>query len=83
MEDTRNVFDVYEENRSLWDAPQQDTQKYVDNLRRSIKYYFMNPCEKYHARGRKPWKLLVQLVKIAIITVQVGFPEPRHGRHVC
>uniref|UniRef100_H3DL48 Mucolipin TRP cation channel 3 n=1 Tax=Tetraodon nigroviridis TaxID=99883 RepID=H3DL48_TETNG len=42
-----------------------------DGLRRRIKYYFMNPCEKYRARGRKPWKLLLQLVKIAIITVQL------------
>ena len=31
----------------------------------------MNPCEKYHARGRKPWKLLLQLVKIAFIGAQV------------
>lgn len=43
----------------------------VETLRRRIKYFFMNPCEKYHARGRKPWKLVLQLIKIAIITVQV------------
>nr|XP_061790433.1 mucolipin-3-like [Nerophis lumbriciformis] len=43
----------------------------VECLRRRIKYYFMNPCEKYHARGRKPWKLLLQIIKIAIITVQL------------
>uniref|UniRef100_A0AAX7SWQ6 Polycystin cation channel PKD1/PKD2 domain-containing protein n=1 Tax=Astatotilapia calliptera TaxID=8154 RepID=A0AAX7SWQ6_ASTCA len=40
-------------------------------LRRKIKYYFMNPCEKYHARGRKPWKLILQIIKIAIITIQL------------
>lgn len=40
-------------------------------LRRKIKYYFMNPCEKFHARGRKPWKLCLQLVKIVIITMQL------------
>ncbi|XP_051929397.1 mucolipin-3 [Hippocampus zosterae] len=43
----------------------------VECLRRKIKYYFMNPCEKYHARGRKPWKLILQIIKIAIITVQL------------
>jgi len=42
-----------------------------EKLRRKIKYYFMNPCEKYHARGRKPWKLMLQIIKIAIITAQV------------
>ncbi|XP_077389597.1 mucolipin-3 isoform X2 [Festucalex cinctus] len=44
---------------------------HVECLRRKIKYYFMNPCEKYHARGRKPWKLILQLIKIAIITIQL------------
>lgn len=84
MEDSGNLIDVYEKNGlpSL-DAPQHECcigdQDNVDSLRRRIKYYFMNPCEKYHARGRKPWKLMLQLVKIAIITVQVGFPGPAWG----
>lgn len=45
--------------------------KVVEDFRRRLKYFFMNPCEKYRARGRKPWKLMLQIVKIAIITVQV------------
>lgn len=48
-----------------------ENKEHVESLRRRIKYFFMNPCEKYHARGRKPWKLLLQLIKIAIITIQV------------
>lgn len=76
MEDSGNLTDVYESNGlPLWEVPQHECcfgdQNYVDGLRRRIKYYFMNPCEKYHARGRKPWKLLLQLVKIFIITMQV------------
>ncbi|XP_066548065.1 mucolipin-3 isoform X2 [Amia ocellicauda] len=43
----------------------------VDNFRRKLKYFFMNPCEKFRARGRKPWKLLLQILKIAIITIQL------------
>ncbi|XP_069548369.1 mucolipin-3-like [Brachyistius frenatus] len=31
----------------------------------------MSPCEKYRARDRKPWKLTLQIFKIAIITVQL------------
>lgn len=46
--------------------------KVVEDFRRRLKYFFMNPCEKYKARGRKPWKLMLQILKIAIITVQVG-----------
>uniref|UniRef100_A0A3P8ZAC5 Polycystin cation channel PKD1/PKD2 domain-containing protein n=1 Tax=Esox lucius TaxID=8010 RepID=A0A3P8ZAC5_ESOLU len=41
------------------------------DFRRKLKYFFMNPCEKYRARGRKPWKLMLQILKIAIITFQL------------
>lgn len=41
-------------------------------LRRKLQYFFMSPCEKYRTRGRKPWKLALQLIKITIITIQVG-----------
>lgn len=43
-----------------------------DQLRRKLKFFFMNPCEKFWARGRKPWKLGIQLLKIAMVTVQVS-----------
>ncbi|KAJ0011952.1 hypothetical protein NQD34_012927 [Periophthalmus magnuspinnatus] len=43
----------------------------VEDFRRKLKYFFMNPCEKYKARGRKPWKLMIQILKIAIITAQL------------
>ncbi|GLD50947.1 mucolipin-3-like protein [Lates japonicus] len=45
--------------------------KVVEDFRRRLKYFFMNPCEKYRARGRKPWKLMLQILKIAIITIQL------------
>ncbi|XP_057673407.1 mucolipin-1-like [Corythoichthys intestinalis] len=40
-------------------------------LRRKLKYFFMSPCDKYHAKGRKPFKLGLQLLKIVIVTVQL------------
>lgn len=43
-----------------------------DQLRRKLKFFFMNPCEKFWARGRKPWKLGIQLLKIVMVTVQVS-----------
>ncbi|XP_029004355.1 mucolipin-3 [Betta splendens] len=42
----------------------------VEHLRRKIKYFFMNPCEKRSA-GQKPWKLILQLFKIFFITAQL------------
>ncbi|XP_031556189.1 mucolipin-3-like isoform X1 [Actinia tenebrosa] len=41
-------------------------------LKAKLKYHFMNPWRKYKARKRKPWKLLIQIFKIIIVTVQVG-----------
>ncbi|XP_041958407.1 mucolipin-3 isoform X1 [Alosa sapidissima] len=43
----------------------------VDHFRRKLKYFFMSPCEKYRARGRKPWKLMLQILKILLITGQL------------
>ncbi|XP_047670254.1 mucolipin-3-like isoform X2 [Tachysurus fulvidraco] len=40
-------------------------------LRRKLKYFFLSPCEKYRTRGRKPWKLFLQIIKITIITIQL------------
>ncbi|XP_024134303.1 mucolipin-3 [Oryzias melastigma] len=75
MEETCDIYDAYDSNTSpSWEDHQPEhleNLEEVEALRRKIKYYFMNPCEKYHARGRKPWKLLLQIVKIGIITIQL------------
>ncbi|XP_036969770.1 mucolipin-3 isoform X3 [Acanthopagrus latus] len=74
MEESSDLYDVYD---AISPAPWADNHQHMEDLdnveclRRKIKYYFMNPCEKYHARGRKPWKLFLQIIKIAIITIQL------------
>lgn len=40
-------------------------------MKARIQYHFMNPIKKFRARRRKPWKLLLQIVKIVLVTVQV------------
>ncbi|XP_029440097.1 LOW QUALITY PROTEIN: mucolipin-1-like [Rhinatrema bivittatum] len=40
-------------------------------LRRRLKYFFMSPCDKFRAKGRKPYKLVLQVIKILIVTVQL------------
>ncbi|XP_051517389.1 mucolipin-3 isoform X1 [Myxocyprinus asiaticus] len=47
------------------------TEQEVENFRRKLKYFFMSPCDKFKARGRKPWKLMLQIIKIAVITMQL------------
>lgn len=40
-------------------------------LRKRLRSHFMTPFEKYKHRGRKPWKLLLQFIKLIMVTVQV------------
>ncbi|KAG7491592.1 hypothetical protein MATL_G00005450 [Megalops atlanticus] len=42
-----------------------------EELRLKLKYFFMSPCDKFHAKGRKPFKLGLQILKIIIVTVQL------------
>nr|KAG5705297.1 hypothetical protein BaRGS_010748 [Batillaria attramentaria] len=42
-----------------------------DALRRRLKFFFMDPCNKFRARRHWPWKLSLQLIKVVIITVQL------------
>lgn len=77
MEESSDLYDAYETNGPPQWPDHQDLDN-VECLRRKVKYYFMNPCEKYHARGRKPWKLILQIIKIAVITIQVVMPDMTH-----
>ena len=47
--------------------------KIADKLRRSLKYHFMNPYQKWKANGHFPWKLVLQLIKIVFVTAQVCY----------
>lgn len=56
----------------------QDTIK-DESLRDDVRFYFMNPCEKYQARKHIPWKLGVQVLKIILVTTQVRTQETGDG----
>ncbi|KAM3604760.1 uncharacterized protein V6R79_015870 [Siganus canaliculatus] len=77
MEDREQLLAARSEERRLnghcrWSGHTPGLEsKEVEDFRRRLKYFFMNPCQKYRARGRKPWKLMLQILKIAIITVQL------------
>ncbi|KAJ8254441.1 hypothetical protein COCON_G00210530 [Conger conger] len=53
-----------------WGSEQEEEEQ-EEELRRKLKYFFMSPCDKFHAKGRKPFKLGLQLLKIVIVTVQL------------
>nr|XP_020039662.1 mucolipin-2 [Castor canadensis] len=48
-----------------------DSEVKEECLREDLKFYFMNPCEKYRARRQIPWKLGLQILKIVMVTMQL------------
>lgn len=43
-----------------------------ERMRSRLRYYFMNPLEKWEARRQFPYKLTLQLIKIFLVTLQVS-----------
>lgn len=50
---------------------QSFTPQQRDRFRRRLKYFFMNPIDKWRAKGRLPWKLGLQVIKIIVVTLQL------------
>ncbi|XP_006898440.1 PREDICTED: mucolipin-2 [Elephantulus edwardii] len=48
-----------------------DSEMKEERLKEDLKFYFMNPCEKYRARHQIPWKLGLQILKILMVTTQL------------
>ncbi|XP_048354786.1 mucolipin-2 [Sphaerodactylus townsendi] len=56
--------------RSMMAQPDSDYKEDA-SLKEDLKFYFMNPCEKYRARRQIPWKLGLQILKIVMVTTQL------------
>ena len=41
------------------------------DIRKKVQWYFKSPYEKYKERKRKPAKLILQIIKIVLVTAQV------------
>ncbi|KAM4722974.1 mucolipin-2 [Rhinophrynus dorsalis] len=50
---------------------QMDQEREGSILKEDLKFYFMSPCDKYRARQQIPWKLVLQVLKIAMVTTQL------------
>ncbi|KAB0394420.1 hypothetical protein E2I00_019280, partial [Balaenoptera physalus] len=48
-----------------------DSEVKEECLREDLKFYFMNPCEKFRARQQIPWKMGLQILKIVMVTTQL------------
>lgn len=57
---------------SIYDSEEYSSQRNgIEVIRKRLKAHFMTPYQKYKYRGRKPWKLVVQMIKIILVTAQV------------
>lgn len=69
-EQTSEELSTGSDTGDLLGSPQSST-RLREVMKTKIKYHYMNPFQKYRARRRKPWKLVVQIVKVVLITIQV------------
>lgn len=75
-EQTSEELSTGSDTGSILGSPQSSTRS-REVMKTKIKYHYMNPCQKFRARRRKPWKLLVQIVKVFLITIQVCCNDSR------
>lgn len=47
------------------------TAEMEERLRRKLQFFFMNPIEKWEAKRRFPYKFVVQVIKIVLVTLQL------------
>ena len=65
----KKLFETYVRSASLSGSFEADSSE--DLIRQKLQWYFRNPYEKYKERKRKPIKLILQIIKIILVTVQV------------
>lgn len=53
-----------------------------ERMRRKLFFFFMNPIEKWTTRRRFPYKFLVQLIKIVLVTMQLCLFAHSRYNHV-
>ncbi|KAK5641988.1 hypothetical protein RI129_008155 [Pyrocoelia pectoralis] len=42
-----------------------------EKMRRKLQFFFMNPIEKWQAKKRFPYKFMIQVIKIILVTLQL------------
>nr|CAD7423178.1 unnamed protein product [Timema monikensis] len=53
-----------------------------ERLRRKLRFFFMNPIEKWQSKRRFPYKFIVQVFKIILVTVQLCLFAHNRYNHV-
>lgn len=64
------------------DVYQEYRLNYERKMRKKLKFFFMNPVEKWQAKRRFPYKFLVQVFKIVLVTIQLCLFAHNRYKHV-
>lgn len=68
---------------TLTDQPICDMTLFAEEkMRRKLKFFFMNPIEKWQAKRRFPYKFTVQVIKIVLVTIQLCLFAHNNYMHV-
>ena len=62
-------YSTYIRSTSLSGSFEPDSSE--EEVRKKLQWYFKSPYEKYKERKRKPFKLILQVCKIILVTIQV------------
>ncbi|XP_076244510.1 mucolipin-3 [Calliopsis andreniformis] len=78
-----NVVSPSHHRTTLTDEPVCNMTNFAeDKMRRKLKFFFMNPIEKWQAKHRFPYKFIVQVVKIILVTIQLCIFAHNNYMHV-
>ena len=74
--DSPGSSDPTEPTLSRYNLLTEEEQFRVHRIRAQLKFFFMNPLEKWKVKRFPPIKLIIQILKIIIATVQVNSKGP-------
>ncbi|XP_050499254.1 mucolipin-3-like [Diabrotica virgifera virgifera] len=75
--ETEEMYD----NQNCCDTPTKPLLT-EERMRRKLQFFFMNPIEKWQAKKRFPYKFIVQVIKILLVTMQLCFFAYYRYNHV-
>ncbi|VVC30121.1 Hypothetical protein CINCED_3A015196 [Cinara cedri] len=88
LPDRSNGHEGYESDDLLLED-EEDSHPYSDEyvqlerkMRNRLTFFFMNPIEKWKTRRRFPYKFLVQIIKIILVTLQLTLFAHNRYSHV-
>jgi hypothetical protein len=73
-----NIFNCLEadlllDNEEEYIHPYSDEYVLLERkMRNRLSFFFMNPIEKWKTRRRFPYKFVIQIIKIILVTLQVS-----------